>query len=93
MRSGSALINGAGRLLEGESVPLVSLPGSCGEDAGMVIISASSASISLIPISCGETFPCCAISARVLVRSTRVSRPSVLERRRTVMFSTFDFDA
>lgn len=47
------------------------------------VISLISASISSVLISAGESFPFWDISARVFVRSTRVSRPSAAERRRT----------
>mgnify|MGYP007115655456 CR=1 FL=1 len=51
---------------------------------GWVVISLISASTSSGVISSGESLPFWDISARVLVRSTIVSRPSVEERRRRV---------
>lgn len=39
-------------------------------------------------ISFGESLECCDISARVLVRSTKESRPSSAERRRTERLCT-----
>jgi hypothetical protein len=53
-------------------------------DNGCVVISLISASTNSGVISSGESLPFWLISARVLVRSTRVSRPSVEERRRIV---------
>lgn len=47
------------------------------------MISLISASISSVLMSPGESFPFWDISARVFVKSTRVSRPSAAERRRT----------
>jgi hypothetical protein len=49
-----------------------------------MVISLISASTKSGVISSGESLPFWLISARVLVRSTRVSRPSVEERRRIV---------
>lgn len=60
--------------------------------AGCVVISLISASTSSGVMSCGETLPFWDISARVLVRSTKVSRPSVEERRRRVRDSGLDLD-
>lgn len=54
------------------------------EEEGWEVISLISASISFVLMSLGEIFPFCDISVRVLVRSTRVSRPSEWERRRIV---------
>lgn len=52
------------------------------------LLSLNSASINSAEMSEGLILPRCAISARVLVRSTRVSRPSVEERRRTLSVET-----
>ena len=63
-----------------------------GAGVGGDVISLISASMSLILMSWGESFPCWAISASVLVRSTRVSRPSVEERRRRVKVAELILD-
>lgn len=69
----------------GSSVPA---SGGVGGDVNSLI----SASMSFGLISCGDSLPCWAISVRVFVRSTRVSRPSVAERRRRVRRAGFDFE-
>ena len=47
------------------------------------LLSVISASMRSAEMSLGWSLPCWDISVRVLVRSTRVGRPSVAERRRT----------
>lgn len=65
-------------------------PPSAVDCEGWVVISLISASTSSGVMSSGETLPFCDISARVLVKSTKVSRPSVEDRRRMVRDSELD---
>lgn len=64
--------------------------GDSAAGVGVDIISLISASMSFVLISCGESLPCWAISISVLVRSTKVSRPSVAERRSMVRLLPLD---
>lgn len=57
---------------------------------GCIVISLVSASTSSGVISSGKSFPFWDISANVLVRSTKVSRPSVEDSSRRVMELWFD---
>lgn len=57
-----------------------------GEEGEMEVVAESSALMRSWVISRGWILWDCDISAKVRVRSTRVSRPSVEERRRTLMF-------
>lgn len=60
---------------------------------GCVVISLISASTSSAVISSASNLPFCDISAKVLVKSTVVSRPSVDDRRRRVIELGFNLSA
>lgn len=56
-------------------------------DGGMEVVAESSVSMRSWVMSCACSFWDCDISASVRIRSTRVSRPSVEERRRILRVS------
>ena len=63
-----------------ELLPLTFVPAFL--ESGTEVVALISASINSAVMSRGDSFCACAISASVRVRSTRVSRPSLAERRR-----------
>lgn len=79
-RSGSGLTGR--KRLDVVSVAPFSVPGVDWD--GCDVISLISASMSSRLMSAGDSLPFCDISVRVLVRSTRVSRPSAADSNRIV---------